>query len=83
MDMRRMVLSVLTELGFDPAGLGDSARLREDLDMDSTELVEIAVAIERRIPVTIDTGPFAAVRTVGEIVEFVETAAAQTTTHGG
>ena len=76
MDVRATLVTLLRELGFDPARLHDGVRLRQDLKVDSTELVEIAVAIERRLCVSIDAGTFQAVDTVGELFQFVETAPA-------
>jgi acyl carrier protein len=72
-----MLMALFGELGFDPAAIADGTRLREDLAIDSTELVEIAVAIERRVPVSIDTGRFQALGTFGEVVDFVESAPAR------
>jgi acyl carrier protein len=77
MDVRATLTDLLRELGFDPAGLQDGTRLRQDLKVDSTELVEISVAIERRLRVAIDAGAFQAVDTVGELFRFVETAPAR------
>ena len=74
MDVRPALMGLFAELGFDPAGIGNDTRLREDLEIDSTELVEIAVAIERRVPVSIDTGRFQALATFGEMVDFVQSA---------
>jgi acyl carrier protein len=74
MDVRAELIGLLSELGFDPADIGSETRLREDLAIDSTELVEIAVAIERLASVSIDTGHFQALETFGEVVSFVESA---------
>ena len=75
MDVRLALLGLLEELGFDPAEIEQDTRLREDLAIDSTELVEIAVAIERRVPVSIDAGHFQALDTFGEMVDFVRSSA--------
>jgi len=77
MDLRMELMGLLGELGFDPASIENDTRLRDDLAIDSTELVEIAVAIERRVSVSIDTGHFQAVDTFGEMVDFVRAAPAK------
>lgn len=77
MSVRASLVDLLRELGFDPVRLHDGVRLRQDLNVDSTELVEIAVAIERRLRVSIDAGTFQAVDTVGELFRFVEAAPAR------
>jgi acyl carrier protein len=42
--------------------------------VDSTELVEIAVAIERNTPVALDTEEVLALKTVGDLVSYVHNA---------
>lgn len=74
MDVRLALTELFVELGFQRNEISDGTRLREDLAIDSTELVEIAVAIERRLLVSIDTGQFQALDAFGELVEFVEAA---------
>ena len=73
-EVRSMLLDLFREAGFDPSDLADETRLREDLGVDSTELVEIAVAIERRLPVRVDGEALVALDTFGEIVGFVDSA---------
>jgi acyl carrier protein len=73
-EVRSTLLDLFREAGFDPSELADETRLREDLGIDSTELVEIAVAIERRVPISIDGEELVALDTFGEVVELVESA---------
>jgi acyl carrier protein len=47
MDVREQVVAVMRGVGFDGDELEDGRRLAEDLDIDSTELVEIVVALEQ------------------------------------
>jgi acyl carrier protein len=77
MDVRLALIGLFQELGFQGETLSDGTRLREDLAIDSTELVEIAVAIERRVSVSISTGHFQALDTFGEVIEFVQSAPAK------
>jgi acyl carrier protein len=69
-----VVRSVLRDLEIDISGAGDSARLRDDLGVDSTELVEIAVAIERSTTVKIDTDEILGLKTLGDLVAYVDKA---------
>jgi acyl carrier protein len=71
-DRRAELVAALQELGFEPHDLADGSRFREDLAIDSTELVEISVAVERRMLVTIDSTALWSLKTVGDLVELVE-----------
>lgn len=72
MDVRAKLGELLADLGFDIAGRPDGTNLREELDIDSTALVDIAMAIERGLSVTIDGGMFQAVETIDDMVQFVQ-----------
>jgi acyl carrier protein len=72
MDVRTDLKEVLAGQGFDTSELADDTDLREDLDIDSTALVEIAMVIERRLSLTIDAGKFQAVKTFADMSQFVE-----------
>ena len=74
MDTNDVVLTVLRDLEIDTDGVDEATRLREDLQVDSTELVEIAVAIERRAPVALDTEAVLALKTVGDLLTYVDNA---------
>jgi len=71
MVVQPVVTSVLRELGFED-DLLDSTRLREDLEMDSTALVQLAMALEKRLAISIDIGNFQALGTFGELIEFID-----------
>jgi acyl carrier protein len=74
MDIDRILLDILRELKIDPVGIEPDTRLREDLEIDSTEMVEIAVAIEKRLPVSIDTDRFLALKTFGDMIDNIRVA---------
>ena len=74
MDIRAELLSLFEELKLDPVGITDETRFKQDLDVDSTELVEIGVALEHRLPMAVDTAAFPTLKTFGEMVAFVEEA---------
>jgi len=67
-----VLLGVLRDLEIKTDGVGDETRLREDLEVDSTELIEIAVAIEQRTSAAIDTNDILALKTFGELVTYVD-----------
>lgn len=71
MDTRDLLIEILRELKIDPTGVDADSRLREDLDVDSTEMVEIAVATEKRLSIVIDTDQFLRIRTFGGIVDYI------------
>lgn len=71
-DRSRALFGVLEQLGFEAAGLTEETRFREDLEVDSTELVEISVAVEQRLGVTVDPAAFSALTTVGELLVLIE-----------
>lgn len=73
---RNHVLAVLQDLGFEPSELRDDARFREDLGIDSTELVEISVAVERAMLVSIDSETLWSLTTIGDLVELVDSSSA-------
>jgi acyl carrier protein len=71
MDTRDALIEIFHELKIDPTGVEDDSRLREDLDVDSTEMVEIAVATEKRLSVTLDTDEFLQLKTFGAVVRYI------------
>lgn len=71
MDVREQVVAVMRGVGFDGDELEDGRRLAEDLDIDSTELVEIVVALEQRFEIGIDADAEGGFTTVGDLVACV------------
>ena len=74
MDAEGTVRTVLKQLQIDADGVQDGTRLREDLEIDSTELVEIAVALEAAAPVAIGNEEIFAARTFADLVACVHNA---------
>ncbi|GAA1028649.1 hypothetical protein GCM10009557_14380 [Virgisporangium ochraceum] len=74
MDIRDTLIDVFQELEIDHTGIEAESRLREDLQIDSTEMVEIAVALEKRLSISIDTDDFLALKSFGDIVGHVSAA---------
>jgi acyl carrier protein len=77
MEVREVVLSTFGNLEFEPDQIDDDTRIREDLAVDSTELTEIAIALEKTLGVVIDEGEFQQLETFGEIVKYVASARPQ------
>lgn len=74
MEVREAVLSTFGNLEFEPDEIDDNTRIREDLAVDSTELTEIAIALEKTLGVIVDEGEFQQLETFGEIVEYISSA---------
>ncbi|MGN9913961.1 acyl carrier protein [Phytohabitans sp. LJ34] len=74
MEIRETLVEVFRELKIDPTGIEPDSRLREDLEIDSTEMVEIAVALEKRLSISIDTDDFLALKTFGDMMWHVAAA---------
>lgn len=72
-----LVLDVLRDLEIDVTGVDETTRLREDLQIDSTELVEVAVAIEDSTAIRMDTDEVLALKTIGDLIAYVANAPAR------
>ncbi|MEU5953058.1 acyl carrier protein [Streptomyces sp. NPDC047525] len=68
MDIRENVVAVMRGAGFESEELTEDRRLAEDLDIDSTELVEVVVALEQHFGVSIDADAEGGFRTFGDLV---------------
>ena len=63
-------------LGVEEARLTDGARLAEDLGADSLDRVEIVMSCEERFDIEIPNQVATTLRSVGEVIRFVEAQAA-------
>lgn len=71
--MKRKILSVIQEqLGLDEEELTDDAELRNDLGMDSLDLVELVMALEHEFSISVEDPDGDKWRTVGDIVRYIE-----------
>ena len=66
-----------TELEVDPERIGESTRFREDLEADSLDLVELVVELEDSYGIRIPDEEAAKILTVGHLVDFVASHAAE------
>lgn len=70
MSIRAQVMIVMSGLGFELSELADGATM-QDLGIDSTELVEIIVALEKRFSISIDSEIQDTLTSVGDLVSRV------------
>jgi acyl carrier protein len=75
MNIRTELLHAMKDLAIDTDYIRSETRLREDLEMDSTELVELAVVLEKRLSLSIDDAILGKLSTFGEVEQFLESLA--------
>jgi acyl carrier protein len=63
-------------LSVEPAAVTEAASFADDLDADSLDLVELVMAVEDRLGVSIGEDDLGDVRTVGDAVSLILAAAA-------
>jgi acyl carrier protein len=81
------VLAVLraamqAEFGLDPSTIALSASLIDDLDLDSIDLVDLAVSLEEGSGIKLDEEDLKSVRTVADAVDAVRAAFARSAAGG-
>lgn len=52
-EVHEALTAILSELGVEPDAIADSATLGADLELDSTDAVEIGLELKRRFNVTV------------------------------
>jgi acyl carrier protein len=69
-EIRDAILDALVELGIS-AQIANETRLQSDLELDSTETVQLSLEMKRRfnVDIKLDTGQDLSVREVCELVE--------------
>ncbi len=67
--VRKIIVDLL---GVDPEKVTPEARFREDLEADSLDLVELIMALEEEFGGTISDEDAQEIRTVGQVVEYIE-----------
>lgn len=73
-DVRSEVISALTTIApeVEPDQLRDDVPLREQVDLDSMDWLNFLVGLHRRVHVTVAERDYASLRTVDDIVRYVE-----------
>ncbi|MCO4748290.1 MAG: acyl carrier protein [Proteobacteria bacterium] len=64
---------LLEEFELEPAQLVPEATLREDLDMDSLDALDLTVLLEKEFEVDISEDDLVKMRTVADVREYVRT----------
>jgi acyl carrier protein len=72
MDIYNQTIDVLSALQINTEGATRKTRLKEDLEMDSTELIEIEIALEKHFALPIDHVVFVRLSTLGDITQFIQ-----------
>ena len=58
-------------LGVEPDAVVEEASFKDDLDADSLDLVELVMALEERLDITIPEDELGEIKTVGQAVDVV------------
>lgn len=70
--LERIKAIIVDLLGVDPDQVTPEARVREDLEADSLDLVELIMALEEEFGGTISDEDAQQIKTVGQAVEYVD-----------
>lgn len=72
-ELRRLVLEVLGEIApeADADDLDPSADLREELDLDSMDLLNLVTGLEQRLGITVPERDYPRVRSLDGAVEYL------------
>ncbi|BBZ12730.1 acyl carrier protein [Mycobacterium branderi] len=72
--LRAEVLSVLTDIApeVDPAEIEDDVLLRNQVDLDSMDWLNFLVGIHKRLHVDIPEADYGSLRTLTDVVRYVE-----------
>ena len=73
-DIRREVLSVLTDIApeVDSDDIQDNELLRNQVDLDSMDWLNFLIGIHKRLNVDIPESEYASLRTLSDVVRYVE-----------
>ncbi|ACC41911.1 Acyl carrier protein [Mycobacterium marinum] len=79
-DTRAVVLSVLTTIApeVDADDICDDVLLRDQVDLDSMDWLNFLLGIHKRMHVDIPESDYATLRTLNDVVTYVETHASKT-----
>ncbi len=62
---------LLSKVAAAPDAVTPEARLKEDLEVDSLDMVEMAMALEDQFSISVPDDAIAVILTVGDVVDFV------------
>ncbi|HHY96808.1 MAG TPA: acyl carrier protein [Acholeplasma sp.] len=71
--MQKDIIEIISEeLNVDKTTINETTRLREDLNVDSLDVVELIMRIEETFDVTVSDEAATKMETVGDIIEYVK-----------
>ncbi len=72
-EIRQVVVEALRSVApeSDPASLGDTARLRDELDLDSMDFLNFVLAVHGALHVDIPEADYAKMQTLGGVVTYL------------
>lgn len=81
-DTKQTILAVLAEVApdADPSALPPTADLRDELDLDSMDFLNVLVGIDQRLGVEVPERDYGAVRTLEALVAYVDARRESTST---
>jgi acyl carrier protein len=73
-DTREVIIGLLRDIApeVDPASVDPRADLRDELDLDSMDTLNLVVGIERELRVTVPERDYPQLRTVDDAVAYVQ-----------
>ncbi len=77
MPVEERIEKIFEEIGIDKNELRPEAELKTGLGVDSTEMVELLVALEKEFSIKIPDGAINGGSTVSEIIEYLSNGAAR------
>jgi acyl carrier protein len=72
-EMRRVLFEAITSVApeSDPASVGEDDDLRDALDLDSMDFLNVVIALHERLGIDIPEGDYGKMRTVRGAVEYL------------
>jgi acyl carrier protein len=65
--------AILNQVGCEESAITPEANLKDDLNMDSLDMVELIMALEEAMGIQIKDEDVKELKTVGDVVKFLET----------
>ncbi len=72
MTKEQVINELVSNLNLDVEQINDDVRFKEDLKLDSLDLVEIVMDIEDKYEITLDDEVAANIKTIGDLFKAVE-----------
>lgn len=72
MVLEKLSKIIADQLGMEQSKITNSTSLKEELNADSLDIVEIIMSIEEEFSIQVDDSDALAFKTVGDVVEYIE-----------